>query len=204
MRHTGGAQRPRAGAAGWRCPATQNRGVRPSPHQIRALEVAVRDGWCAGMQVLQGTGGQGRPAAWQGMGQGVPPLRIACLPAPAPLHPCNCPCNPLRTSMPFAASRRIARRRRQVSPAAAAGCCRASRSTSARLPRAQNSATRAGGTVQVPMSCTQCGCRRLNLRSEQGAGGGSARRQRAAACKHVVEHATPRPDAAPRPLHSLT
>ena len=39
------------------------------------------------------------------------------------------------------------------------------RRQSVRLPRPQYSVTRQGGLVTVPMSCTQLGCRRLNMMS---------------------------------------
>lgn len=39
------------------------------------------------------------------------------------------------------------------------------RRQSVRLPRPQYSVTRQGGLVTVPISCTQLGCRRLNMMS---------------------------------------
>ncbi len=51
---------------------------------------------------------------------------------------------------------------------------------SVRLPRLQYSVTRQGGLVTVPISCTQLGCRRLNMMSacnqmERGGGTGNGR-----------------------------
>jgi hypothetical protein len=65
----------------------------------------------------------------------------------------------------------MARRRRQLSNAAALLDRRAARRQSARDPREQYSVTRQGGARQVPISCTQLGWRSENIKSASCGGG---------------------------------